>query len=271
MTRRRIAITGASGHIGTKLTAFLRAGDWELLLLDRDARGNPDIVQVDLARDDPRWVALIAGVDTIVHLAADPMPDAAWDSLEPNNVNATLNLLHAAQAQGVARVILASSIQAAIGKVGQQARIGEQAPGAPMNLYGASKCVGERLGRHYARQFGLSVIALRIGWVQTGANRSGPQMGPIEHQQQWLSNRDLCRGIDSAIRATGIAFGVFNLLSDNQDMPWDLSEAARVLGWRPLDHSVPSAPPEPQAPTPKPPPRTLRSRLRHKLCKALCR
>lgn len=49
--------------------------------------------------------------------------------------------------------------------------------GYPVNPYGVSKLLGERLGRSYFERWGLEVVCLRIGYCQRGANRPGPQMG----------------------------------------------------------------------------------------------
>lgn len=243
MATGRIVITGAAGRIGRLLRAHLEGEGAELSLLDRDPGGDPSMLAVDLSRPDPGWVEHLTETDTLVHLAADPDPQAAWASLQPNNIDATLNLLQAAATRRVRRVVLASSVQAVLGRVGQVPRIGTDEPGAPINLYGATKCVAERLGAHYARNFGLSVIALRIGWVQAGENRPGAHMGPVRDQQLWLGNGDLCTGLVSAIRASeDLRFGVFNLVSDNAGMPWDLDAGRRRLGWMPSEHSRPVEP-----------------------------
>lgn len=258
MKTRRIAITGASGNIGVKLRAYLLKEGAEFVLFDRDPRGDPEIMAVDLAVYDDAWVSRIAGVDALVHLAAVPIFSVPWRELERDNVDATLNVLEAARKQNVPRVILASSVQAVLGKVGREARIDEQGPGEPVNYYGATKCVLERLGKHYARHFGLSVIALRFGWVQKGENQTGQIMAHPENFHLWLSNGDVCRGIDSAIRATGVSFGVFTLVSDNKDMPWDLSAAAQVLNWTPQDRCSFIPPPAPPAPDAREQPRSGR-------------
>lgn len=250
MRGRRIAITGASGNIGAKLRAALTAAWADLLLIDRVDHGDPTILSTDLSlfptAGGSSWVAALAGVDTLVHLAADPRLDAPWARLERDNLDATLNVLEAARQQQVRRVVLASSVQTAIARVGHDALIDTVGPGAPVNLYGVSKCVAERLGAHYARHCDLSVIALRIGWVQPGENRPGPHLGPLDHQHLWLGNQDCCSGIASAILAPDtIRFGVFNLLSDNAGMPWDLTATTGALGWRPAQSSVPVTPKSP--------------------------
>ena len=57
--------------------------------------------------------------------------------------------------------------------------------------YASAKLFGERLGQCFAEVHGL-VVAVRIGWVQTGENR--PQdIPPVRSdwfRLMWLSNRD---------------------------------------------------------------------------------
>jgi len=244
MAPGRIVITGAAGRIGRLLRAYLEQQGADLLLLDHAPGDDPAIVAADLSLPEAPWAGLLPTGDTLVHLAADPSSQADWASLEPNNLDATLNLLQAAVTRRARRVVLASSVQAVLGHVGRAARIGTGGPGAPINFYGATKCVAERLGAHYARHFGLSVIVLRIGWVQAGENRPGPHMGPVSDQQLWLGNRDCCTGLTSAIRAPDdLRFGVFNLVSNNAGMPWDLDAGRRLLGWAPSEHSQPVEPP----------------------------
>lgn len=247
MRGRRIAITGASGNIGAKLRAALTAAGADLLLIDRVDYGDPAILSADLSlfptAGGSSWVATLAGVDTLVHLAADPRLDAPWARLERDNLDAILNVLEAARQQQVRRVVLASSLHTAIARVGHDAVIDTVGSSAPVNLYGVSKCAAERLGAHYARHCDLSVIALRIGWVQPGENRPGPHLGPLDHQRLWLGNQDCCSGIASAIMAPDtLRFGVFNLVSDNAGMPWDLTATTEALGWRPTQSSVPVIP-----------------------------
>jgi nucleoside-diphosphate-sugar epimerase len=263
MAPGRVVIAGAAGRIGRLLRAHLQGQGVALLLFDRAPGADPTVVAADLSRPELGWAERLRPDDTLVYLAADPRPDADWPSLERDNLDALLNVLQVAASHDMPRVVLASSVQTMLGQVGRAPRIGTDLPRAPINLYGVTKCVAERLGEHYARHFGLSVIALRIGWVQEGDNRPGSQMGPIRDQQIWLSNRDCCTGLVSAIWAPAdLRFGIFNLVSDNAGMPWDLSENLRLLGWAPSDHYEPQEPvPDAQPPAREPPLKTPR-RLR---------
>src|SRR5262249_29352071 len=93
----KVAITGAAGHLGRKPQRHLE-GRHELVLLDVDPRGDPAVVQADLARWDRRWVDLFQGVDVVVHLAADPTAHQSWPNLVGPNVDAVVNVFQAAAA-----------------------------------------------------------------------------------------------------------------------------------------------------------------------------
>src|SRR5947209_1468549 len=72
------------------------------------------------------------------------------------------------------------------------------------SAYGAAKLFGERLGLSLTEtQPGMSVLAVRIGWVRPGANR--PQDIPPERDAwfrlMWLSNRDYCQLMECCLRA----------------------------------------------------------------------
>jgi hypothetical protein len=82
------------------------------------------------------------------------------------------------------------------------------------------------------------VIAVRIGWVQPGANRPediSPERGSW-FQLMWLSNRDFCHLMDCCLIAElPERFVVINGMSDNRGMRWDIESTRRLVGYRPQD------------------------------------
>jgi len=56
-----------------------------------------------------------AGLDTVVHLAADPRYEAPWDGLLKNNIEGAYRVFEAALATGCRRVVFASSTHAVLG------------------------------------------------------------------------------------------------------------------------------------------------------------
>lgn len=233
---RSVLITGANGNIGKKLRAAW--GDaYDLLLIDADAGDDPEVVQADLAEWSHSWVDLFEGVDTVIHLAANPSEHASWEALVRPNLDALCNVFHAAALAGVERVIYASSNHAMGGyREFGDLPITEGLPPRPGNPYGAAKLFGERLGKSFAHAFQIAVVAIRLGWVQRGAN--DPSTMPDDWSRQlWLSNDDLVRLFDRAVEADlePGEFVLANGMSDNDGMRWDLTEAVERLGYRPED------------------------------------
>ncbi|MCB0109400.1 MAG: NAD(P)-dependent oxidoreductase, partial [Caldilineaceae bacterium] len=99
--KRKILITGAAGRIGSFLTNQWKER-YELYLTDirppKETFGFP-FTEANIA-DYNALAALCQGMDTIVHLGADPSMEASWESLLPNNVIGTYNAFEAARQAG---------------------------------------------------------------------------------------------------------------------------------------------------------------------------
>jgi nucleoside-diphosphate-sugar epimerase len=242
---RTVAITGAAGNIGVKLRRHFAGLGWTLRLLDVAARGDPDVVECDLGVWDDAWVRHLAGADAVILLAGDPSPAASWESVQRLNLDLPMNVYEAAARGGAKRVIFASSNWTMAGWRFKDGDLPTDRAPWPVNAYGASKLVGERMGRSYADRWGLSVICFRIGYCQRAENRPGPHMGWADWgQQMWLSDRDLCDGFEKAVTASpDLRFAVLNLMSDNPGMRWDIETTKRTIGYAPRDgHDAQVAP-----------------------------
>src|SRR5690349_882480 len=95
-----VVITGAAGNLGGKLRRHLE-GRCRLRLLDRDPRGDAEVLAADLSRWDATWVSTFRGADAVVHLAADPTAQQTWPNLIGPNVDAAIHVFLAAAAAGV--------------------------------------------------------------------------------------------------------------------------------------------------------------------------
>lgn len=234
---RTVVITGASGNIGRKLRAAW-ADAYDLILIDRVADpDDPELIVADLGELDESWTTHFHGVDTVIHLAANPDEFSSWEDLEAPNLDALSNVFNACALAGVERLIFASSNHA----MGGYRELGDMPitvdlPPKPDGPYGGTKLMGERLGRSLARAFDITFIALRIGWVQSGENR--PETMPDDWARaMWLSNGDLVRLFDCAVEAEldDRLFVVVNGMSNNRGMRWDLTTTAELLGYSPED------------------------------------
>jgi nucleoside-diphosphate-sugar epimerase len=232
--KRKVLITGAAGRIGSFLTGYL-AGTYDLVLSDihqpTNRQGFP-FVEADLS-DLAAMRALCQGVDTVVHMGADPRTDAPWETLLPSNIVGVYNIFEAAHAAGCRRVIFASSINA-VGGYPDDVQVRTDMPVRPLNLYGASKCWGEAVACFYADQRGLPAICLRFGWVQ-------PADGSFAHGDPgWLdlvlTYEDLGKLVERSIEAPAeLRFGIFHGLSNNRWKRLDISDARELLGFEPAD------------------------------------
>src|SRR5262249_21268495 len=128
-------------------------------------------------------------------------------------------MLHAYEATaraGVPRFVFASSNHVMGGyKDGPPAPITTDLPPRPgtayvsggvprrSDTYAATKLLGERVGRMYATVRGMTVIAVRLGWVWRGDNT--PAGLPADREQwfreMWLSDRDYCRLMECCLAA----------------------------------------------------------------------
>lgn len=222
---RRVVVTGAAGNIGSAIAPLL-ARRWELRPTDlREGTGSVlDVTDAAACRE------AFADADAVVHLAAVPDPDAAWDVLHTANVVGAYHVADAVMHCGVRRLVLASSLQTVSAYPGGVQRRTHDAP-RPANLYGATKAWAEALGAWVAATSATSVVALRIGYFAVHRPASSRPAACAA----WLSPRDCAELVRSAVEADGISFLVANGISANLHPAADLTDTISKLGYRPTD------------------------------------
>jgi nucleoside-diphosphate-sugar epimerase len=166
----KFLITGGAGFIGSHTVEALAADGHAVRVLDnfqtgrrknlRAVAGKIDLRKGDI-RDRQDVRAAMRGVDYVIHLAALVSVTESVENPQPTlavNIDGTLNVLSAARAAGVRRVVLASSC-AVYGDGPIPARE-TQAP-QPMSPYAVSKLALEGLARSFHHAHGLETVCLR--------------------------------------------------------------------------------------------------------------
>ncbi len=177
----RVLVTGGAGFLGSHLVdALVEQGD-EVVVLDSLRRGRLshlrarlDERQITLVTEDVRDYASVmramADAEIVYHLAAQSNVMGAMQDIDysfTTNVLGTFNVLKAAAAQGVRRVVFASSREV----YGEPERlpVPEEAPLEAKNPYGASKVAAEAYCRAWQSVSSLECLVLRF------ANIYGPR------------------------------------------------------------------------------------------------
>jgi len=228
--KRRVLITGAGGRIGGHLSKSLQERyDLRLHYFHTFPEQPPvdDWIRADIA-DFDQLAPAFDGIDAVVHMAGQPSTSASWEEVHEQNIIGTYNVLEAARRAGVRKVVFASTNHVmGMYDRDQQWPVYASMPVRPDSLYGVSKAFGENLGRHYADQFGLQVICLRIGWFL-------PHPHDDFARWSWLSPRDCTQIVWKAIEAD-LAFGIYYAISGNGQRRWDITDTMVHLGYIPED------------------------------------
>lgn len=234
----RILITGSSGKVGTVLTSHL-VDKYDLLLADLhfdrlvpDIRERTEQRVINLA-DPQACLELTSGIDRVIHLAGNPLPDADfYADLLDNNIKGSYNLFHACQQNGVGRIVFASSAQT-MEAYPVDVQTTTAMPVRPKNMYGVSKVFLESLASYYAYEQGLESVGLRIGAFDD--YRPGEPM-PVRDTSAYLSPRDLCQLVEKALTAQlREPFLLVNAISDNRFKRLNIEDAIRELEYKPQD------------------------------------
>jgi len=193
----KVAVTGASGKVGSWITQDLLRSGHEVVGIDRHESTSgstplSDFRVVDLTSFSPT-VDAIRGAECVVHLAALGSPEVApeWD-VHNNNVVSSFNILSAAAELGIPRVVQASSVNSVGLAWSQQPTfdyfpLDLSHPCRPDDGYSLSKYLQELQADSLClRHADLSVVSLRLHAVLSDAAEA---IGMVEsHGQRWAIN-----------------------------------------------------------------------------------
>lgn len=173
-----ILVTGGAGYVGTTLVPVLLARGHTVRVLDALRFGGDGLLGIwanprfEFHRGDIRDAATVLRaldhIDAVVHLAAivgDPACAAAPEVAREVNLDASLNLVRAAQQSGVQRFLFASTCSNYGRMPDPDALVTESSPLAPVSLYAETKVAVERALLELAGDGGMAVTPLRFATV----------------------------------------------------------------------------------------------------------
>lgn len=232
---QRVLLTGATGRVGDAFRHYV-GNRYHLRLAvysrtDLDELADYEAVSLDVANLEMCQEAC-NNVDTVVHLAADPSPEADfYDSLLDANIRGTFNIFRAAKDQGCRRVIYGSSLQTVEGyPLDVQAH--PDSPTWPTNMYGVSKVFGEAVARYFASSEDLSSLVVRIGSFDHPPFRDTLDSRKLS---TYVSPRDISQLLVRCIEVSNIEFAIVHGISDNRFKRLDLASTKDTLGYEPQD------------------------------------
>jgi len=159
----RILITGATGFVGSNLTAHLCQQGWEVRCLVRDLsraakleRLGAELVLGSLG-DKESIGAATAGVDTVFHVAGR-IRALREKQLFEDNIRGTRNVVEACAEQTTPPVVVMVSSIAAGGPSKPGSPRSESDRDRPISAYGRSKLEAERTAASLASEVPISVI-----------------------------------------------------------------------------------------------------------------
>lgn len=247
----RIAVTGASGLIGSALVPHLRAQGHEVVRLVRSRSGAPDEVSWD-PMGGTVDVAGLAGVTGVIHLAGAGVGDHRWTdaykaTIRDSRTRGTATLATAlASMEQPPSVLVSGSAIGFYGDTGDTA-VDEDAPAGSGFL--ADVVVGWEAAARPAREAGIRVVHPRTGLVVAGRGGAWAKLWPLVRLgaggkmgtgRQWWSFISLRDELAALTFLLDALEGPVNLTAPNPVTNADMVKAMGELLNRPTVLPVPA-------------------------------
>ncbi len=166
----KVLVTGGAGYIGSFMTRELQEKGHDVVILDNLSNGHPEAVEgfrlekIDLVSEKEKLQELfkVENFDAVVHMASFIQMGESFKNPSKyyhNNVEGFLNLLDAMKDNNCMKLIISSSA----GVYGNPTRlpIEEGDPKNPLNPYGETKYMLERIADDYDLAYGIKYVSFR--------------------------------------------------------------------------------------------------------------
>lgn len=186
----KILVTGGAGYIGSVIVEQLASDGNQVVVVDNLGQGHreavspeAELIRIDLADlEKLSEVFRCHDIQSVMHLAASSL--VGQSMTEPahyfqNNLVCGMNLLHAMIEHGVSKLVFSSS--AAVYGSPDKVPITEEHSAVPINPYGESKVMFERILHWYGLAYGLRFVSLRYFNAAGATTRCGEDHEPETH------------------------------------------------------------------------------------------
>lgn len=234
----RVLVVGGSGHVGAlALPEIARLHDVRVF----DLRA-PDVQGVEYVEGNVNDLAALVraadGAEALLYMAMGAMEWRTHHGIETAfdvNVKGVYHALYAAHEAGARHAVYTSSMSVYENLNARYFPDEEITPDA-RQLYGFSKRMGEEVCRNAAREWGMTVNALRLCLPRS--------------DEQWLMEAvagtptiattatDVARALLAALDYRGGGFQAFMISGDYEQRVMNMTKAKRLLGWEPLARPV---------------------------------
>jgi UDP-glucose 4-epimerase len=186
----KVMVTGGAGYVGSVCSAELLRLGHSVTVVDDLSTGFRDAVPataefVQLNTGDRAAIESLVRrhrFDVVFHFAAKALvPESVTNPgiFFQQNVAASISMLEALRSSGITKFVFSSS--AAVYGIPESALIDEESPKNPVNAYGETKLMIERVLDWYAKAYGWSVLAFRYFNAAGATEELGERHEPETH------------------------------------------------------------------------------------------
>ncbi|MCK1313366.1 NAD-dependent epimerase/dehydratase family protein [Bradyrhizobium sp. 23] len=164
MNPRVVLVTGATGFIGRNLVSLLDSMGYHVRRALRDGRDRGDDVVVGSIGPTTDWAAAVAGVDSVIHLAArvhHRNEEHASELYDAVNTQGTIQLAQAAARAGVSEFVFLSTILVNGSSTDGRGPFTPEDEVVPRGVYGQSKAAAETALQRLASHSRMRVAVVR--------------------------------------------------------------------------------------------------------------
>ena len=241
----KVAITGATGFVGSRLVEQLQAQGHQPLIFTRNRasalRKFPNLEIVAYTpTESGEWQKAIAGCDAVVNLAGEPIAESRWTPKHKEEILNSRKLGTQKIVEAIAQANLKPKVlvnASAIGYYGTSETATFDETSLPGNDFLAEVCQAWEAEAQKVKDAGVRLVIVRLGIVLGNGGALAKMIppfqlfagGPLGTGQQWfawIDRDDLVRLLIEALTRPDIE-GVLNATAPN---PVRMSELCEKLG-----------------------------------------